>query len=188
MAIVGVALLPVIRWSVVWWNSLHQGQTISLFGKSQMDPSMMWPLIWMIIGTKLWFVGSLLARARADNLRRETGRVGRQIGRRGRAMAIASTSSVYAVDFASVLLAGHHIPKLQIPRHFPARRQTPHCTNPPLLATRTFRCRGTDPHHASHPDKRRLILILALLPGYCHGVDRHELQRNVATSIRRMKS
>ena len=74
LAIVGVALLPVIRWSVVWWNSLHQGQTISLFGKSQMDPSMMWPLLWMIIGTKLWFVGSLLARARADNLRRETGK------------------------------------------------------------------------------------------------------------------
>jgi heme exporter protein C len=35
---------------------------------------MMWPLLWMIIGTKLWFVGSLLARARADNLRRETGK------------------------------------------------------------------------------------------------------------------
>ena len=74
LAIVGVALLPVIRWSVVWWNSLHQGQTISLFGKSHMDPSMLWPLVWMIVGTKLWFVGSLLNRARADNLRREAGK------------------------------------------------------------------------------------------------------------------
>ena len=74
LAIVGVALLPVIRWSVVWWNSLHQGQTIRLFGQSSMDASMMWPLAWMIIGTKLWFVGSLLARARADNLRREAGK------------------------------------------------------------------------------------------------------------------
>ena len=71
LAIVGVALLPVIRWSVVWWNSLHQGQTIRVFGESSMDASMMWPLVWMIVGTKLWFVGSLLARARADNLRRE---------------------------------------------------------------------------------------------------------------------
>lgn len=74
LAIVGVALLPVIRYSVVWWNSLHQGQTISLLGKSTMDASMVQPLIWMIVGTKLWFVGSLLMRARVDNLRRESGK------------------------------------------------------------------------------------------------------------------
>ena len=74
LAIVGVALLPVIRWSVVWWNSLHQGQTIRMFGESQMDASMIAPLWWMVIGTHLWFVGSLLARARADNLRREAGK------------------------------------------------------------------------------------------------------------------
>jgi heme exporter protein C len=74
LAIVGIALLPVIRYSVVWWNSLHQGQTISLFGKSQMDASMLPPLFAMIIATKLWFIGSLLARARADNLRREAGK------------------------------------------------------------------------------------------------------------------
>ena len=74
LAIVGVVLLPVIRYSVVWWNSLHQGQTIRLFGESSMDASMMWPLIWMILGTKFWFLGSLLARARADNLRREAGK------------------------------------------------------------------------------------------------------------------
>src|SRR4249919_2928669 len=74
LAIVGVALLPVIRYSVVWWNSLHQGQTISLLGKSTMDASMIPPLVIMIIGTKLWFIGALLARARADNLRREAGK------------------------------------------------------------------------------------------------------------------
>ena len=74
LAIVGVALLPVIRWSVVWWNSLHQGQTIRLLGESSMDASMLWPLLWLVVGTKLWFVGSLLSRARADNLRREAGK------------------------------------------------------------------------------------------------------------------
>ncbi|HEY5802595.1 MAG TPA: heme ABC transporter permease [Lysobacter sp.] len=74
LAIVGVALLPVIRYSVVWWNSLHQGQTIRLLGESSMDSSMIPPLIWMIVGTKLWFVGALLTRARADNLRRESGK------------------------------------------------------------------------------------------------------------------
>lgn len=71
LAIVGVVLLPIIRYSVTWWNSLHQGQTIRIMGQSSMDSSMMWPLIWLLIGTKFWFLGSLLTRARADNLRRE---------------------------------------------------------------------------------------------------------------------
>ncbi|TBR12287.1 MAG: heme ABC transporter permease [Lysobacter sp.] len=74
LAIVGVVLLPIIRYSVVWWNSLHQGQTIRLLGGSSMDPSMIPPLVWMLVGTKLWFAGALLTRARADNLRRETGK------------------------------------------------------------------------------------------------------------------
>jgi len=74
LAIVGVVLLPVIRYSVVWWNSLHQGQTIRLLGESSIDASMLPPLFAMIIGTKLWFIGSLLARARADNLLREFGK------------------------------------------------------------------------------------------------------------------
>ncbi len=74
LAIVGVVMLPVIRYSVVWWNSLHQGATIRMFGESSMDPSMMPPLWWMIVGTKFWFVGSLLVRARADNLQREANR------------------------------------------------------------------------------------------------------------------
>ncbi len=74
LAIVGVVLLPIIHYSVEWWNSLHQGQTIRMFGESSMDPSMRPPLWWMVAGTHLWFVGSLLARARADNLRREAGK------------------------------------------------------------------------------------------------------------------
>jgi heme exporter protein C len=74
LAIVGVALLPVIRYSVVWWNSLHQGQTISLMGPSHMDASMIAPLWIMVLATKAWFAGSLLQRARLDNLRREAGK------------------------------------------------------------------------------------------------------------------
>jgi len=74
LAIVGVVLLPVIRYSVEWWNSLHQGATIRLFGESSMDSSMTWPLWVMVLATKFWFVGSLLQRARADNLEREAGK------------------------------------------------------------------------------------------------------------------
>jgi heme exporter protein C len=39
-----------------------------------MDASMLPPLWAMVIGTHVWFIGSLLARARADNLRREAGK------------------------------------------------------------------------------------------------------------------
>ncbi len=74
LAIVSVALLPVIRYSVVWWKSLHQGQTIRLFGESSMDSSMVAPLLLIVVATKFWFAGSLLARARVDNLRRESGK------------------------------------------------------------------------------------------------------------------
>ena len=52
----------------------QQGSPTTMFGQSHMAPSMLPPLIWMLIGTKLWFVGALLARARADNLRRESGK------------------------------------------------------------------------------------------------------------------
>lgn len=74
LAIVGVVLLPVIKYSVVWWNSLHQGQTISLFGDSKIDPSMQLPFWLMFVAVQFWFAGSLLSRARADNLRREAGK------------------------------------------------------------------------------------------------------------------
>ncbi|HST44288.1 MAG TPA: heme ABC transporter permease CcmC, partial [Luteimonas sp.] len=49
LALVGVVMLPIIRYSVVWWNSLHQGQTIRLLGESSMDASMLPPLIWMLV-------------------------------------------------------------------------------------------------------------------------------------------
>jgi heme exporter protein C len=74
LAVVGVVLLPVIRYSVTWWNSLHQGATIKLLGESTMDASMMWPLWVMVLATKFWFIGSLLQRARVDNLEREAGK------------------------------------------------------------------------------------------------------------------
>ncbi|MFN3842209.1 MAG: heme ABC transporter permease [Rehaibacterium terrae] len=71
LAIVGVAILPVIRYSVDWWNSLHQGATVRIFGESSIDPSMVPPLVAMVVATKFWFAGSLLQRAQVDILERE---------------------------------------------------------------------------------------------------------------------
>ena len=63
-----------MHFSVEWWNTLHQGATIKLFGRSTMDPSMIAPLIALAFATKLWFVGSLLARTRVALVEAEMGK------------------------------------------------------------------------------------------------------------------
>ena len=73
LALIGVVNVPIVHFAVNWWNTLHQGTTISLLGNSKMDWSMRWPLIFTVIGTKAWFVGSLLQRARVLNLELESG-------------------------------------------------------------------------------------------------------------------
>ncbi|MBB5715442.1 heme ABC transporter permease CcmC [Sphingomonas aerophila] len=62
--IAGSALLPVIRYSVVWWNTLHQGQSIGLTG-STIDRSILWPLPITLVGFTLFFAGVVLMRMRA---------------------------------------------------------------------------------------------------------------------------
>lgn len=74
LALIGVVNLPIVHFSVVWWNTLHQGSTIRLFGESTMDPAMLPPLLLMALGTKLWFAGSLLRRTRAAVVELESGK------------------------------------------------------------------------------------------------------------------
>lgn len=50
LSIVGAVNLPIIKYSVVWWNTLHQGSTFSLTAAPQMPPSMYLPLVMMIFG------------------------------------------------------------------------------------------------------------------------------------------
>lgn len=66
LALIGVVNLPIVHFSVTWWNTLHQGSTIRLLGESTMDATMLPPLLAMALGTKLWFIGSLLSRTRAQ--------------------------------------------------------------------------------------------------------------------------
>lgn len=71
LAIVGVVNLPIIHYSVDWWNSLHQGHTLLKLGRPSMPASMYVPLIAMIFGFMLYFGAVLLVRARGEVLRRE---------------------------------------------------------------------------------------------------------------------
>jgi heme exporter protein C len=73
LAIVGVVNVPIIKFSVTWWNSLHQEATVMRMGKPTMNGDMLWPLLLMFLGFTLYFIAVLLIRLRAEILRRERG-------------------------------------------------------------------------------------------------------------------
>ena len=62
--LVGAVNLPVIHYSVLWWRTLHQGQSIGLTG-STIAGSMLWPLPLTLIGFTLLFAAIVLMRMRA---------------------------------------------------------------------------------------------------------------------------
>jgi heme exporter protein C len=62
--VVGAANIPVIHYSVEWWRTLHQGQSIGL-GGSKIDPSLLWPLLLTTLGFTLLFGAIVLMRMRA---------------------------------------------------------------------------------------------------------------------------
>ena len=68
LAIVGVINLPIIKYSVEWWNTLHQGSTIRLSGagaSSSIAPEMLLPLLLSVAGFSLLFGAIVLMRMRA---------------------------------------------------------------------------------------------------------------------------
>jgi len=71
LAIVGVVNVPIIHYSVEWWNSLHQTASVMKFSKPTMPASMLIPLLTMTLGFTLLFVALLLTRLRAEVLSRE---------------------------------------------------------------------------------------------------------------------
>jgi heme exporter protein C len=70
MAIVGAINLPIIHFSVLWWNTLHQGSSIGTSGNS-IHPSMLWPLLYMAIAFKFYYGANLLSRARLRLLKQD---------------------------------------------------------------------------------------------------------------------
>ena len=70
LALVGVVNLPIIKFSVDWWNTLHQPATITLTGAPTMALSMLWPLLVCAIGYTLVFAALVTARLRAAVMER----------------------------------------------------------------------------------------------------------------------
>lgn len=71
LAIVGAVNLPIIKFSVDWWNTLHQPSSIMRMDGPAVDPSMLWPLLGMIVVFKLYLILVVLWRIELHlNLRR----------------------------------------------------------------------------------------------------------------------
>jgi len=65
--LIGAANLPIIHYSVIWWNTLHQGQSISFVrGTSTIAGPMLWPLLVSALGFSLLFGAVVLMRMRAE--------------------------------------------------------------------------------------------------------------------------
>jgi heme exporter protein C len=70
LTLVGAIDLPIIKFSVDWWNTLHQGTSVFRLGGSTIDPTILIPLLLMAAAFTLLFVTLLLAAMRNEILRR----------------------------------------------------------------------------------------------------------------------
>lgn len=66
LVLIGFMDIPIIHYSVYWWNTLHQGSTIHLFSQSSIAPSMFYPLLAMMIAFLLYYAIVLSLKMRYE--------------------------------------------------------------------------------------------------------------------------
>ena len=71
LALVGTVNIPIIYKSVDWWYTLHQPATIKFTGESTIHPSMLYPLLTMVIGFYCFYALALIVRTRTEIINRE---------------------------------------------------------------------------------------------------------------------
>ena len=71
LALVGVVNIPIIHYSVIWWNTLHQGPTVTKLDKPSIAVSMLVPLLIMSVAYTTFFVTMLMVRLRAEIIDQE---------------------------------------------------------------------------------------------------------------------
>lgn len=74
LAIVGVINIPIIYYSVLWWNTLHQGPTVQLGAQTdaKMAATMLWAMLVMAVAFWMYTIAVVLARVRSEILERES--------------------------------------------------------------------------------------------------------------------
>ena len=70
LALLGFVNVPIIKFSVDWWNTLHQPASISRLDAPAIDTSMLIPLLLMAIGFKLFFISILIVRIKIQLLKK----------------------------------------------------------------------------------------------------------------------
>ncbi len=71
LALVGVVNLPIIKFSVDWWNTLHQPASVMRLDGPTIDGSMLTPLLLMALAFTMYYVALLILRVRAEMLDRK---------------------------------------------------------------------------------------------------------------------
>ena len=71
LALVGVVNIPIIYFSVQWWNTLHQGASVSLTRAPSMATTMLWGMLLMALAAWMYSIAAALARVRQIILERE---------------------------------------------------------------------------------------------------------------------
>ncbi len=66
LALVGLVNLPIIKFSVEWWNTLHQPASVIRLDGPTIHESMLWPLLVMALAFKLYFIWVTLVRIRGE--------------------------------------------------------------------------------------------------------------------------
>jgi heme exporter protein C len=66
VALVGALNIPIVKFSVDWWNSLHQPASVLRMGGPKIDPSMLWPLLVMAVAYTMLFLVLHLTSIRSD--------------------------------------------------------------------------------------------------------------------------
>lgn len=68
---VGVIDLPIVHYSVEWWNTLHQGSSLLMMAKPKIHSSMLWPLLWSLFGTSCFAFWAILSLTQVNLLKKE---------------------------------------------------------------------------------------------------------------------
>ena len=85
LALVGFVNIPIVHYSVEWWNTLHQGPTVTRFDTPAISWAMGLPLLLMALAFTVYFAAVLLKAARSDILEAEAGSGWvRELARQGR--------------------------------------------------------------------------------------------------------
>lgn len=73
LAVIGLIDIPIIHFSVEWWNTLHQGASISKFSRPDIDIAMLYPLLSVVVSLHMLYVALVCINARTEIMRRECG-------------------------------------------------------------------------------------------------------------------